>query len=110
MTVRSMKEMESNMQKIFGITRKRIAGISALSLIGGMLVVAGYQTSAKADALSTGPVTITVQYETGATPDKEWHAVAAAFEKLHPNVTIAYSPITNDAKGCLLYTSPSPRD
>jgi raffinose/stachyose/melibiose transport system substrate-binding protein len=94
-----MKEMESNMQKIFGITRKRIAGISALSLIGGMLVVAGYQTSAKADALSTGPVTITVQYETTATGDKEWHAVAAAFEKLHPNVTIAYSPITNDAKG-----------
>jgi raffinose/stachyose/melibiose transport system substrate-binding protein len=99
MTVRLMKEKESNMQKIFGIRRKRIAGISALSLAAGVLVVSSYQTVAQADTLSTGPVTITVQYEAGATPDTEWHAVAAAFQKMHSNVTIAYAPITNDAKG-----------
>ena len=99
MTVRLMKEKESNMSKIFGITRKRISGISALSLIGGALVVAGSQTGAQADTLTTAPVTLTVQYEISTAPDTEWHAIKAAFEKLHPNVTVNFAPITNDAKG-----------
>jgi len=48
--------------------------------------------------LSTGPVTLTVQYETSPSNQKEWEAVAAAFVKKNPNVTIKWQIITNDAK------------
>jgi raffinose/stachyose/melibiose transport system substrate-binding protein len=99
MTVRLSTEMESNMKGVFGIKLKRIAGISALSLLGSVLAVGAVQTNAKAETLSTSPVTLTVQYETSTAPETEWHAIAAAFQKLHPNVTVAFSPITNDAKG-----------
>ena len=51
------------MQKIFGITRKRVAGISALSLAAGVLIAGSFQTSANA-ALTSSPVNLVVQYET----------------------------------------------
>jgi hypothetical protein len=43
------------MQKVFGITRKRVAVISALSLAAGMLIAGSLQTSANA-TLSSSPV------------------------------------------------------
>jgi raffinose/stachyose/melibiose transport system substrate-binding protein len=49
-------------------------------------------------ALKTGPVELTVQYETSPSNQKEWEAVAAAFTKKNPNVTIKWQIITNDAK------------
>ena len=85
------------MQKIFGITRKRVAGISALSLAAGVLIAGSFQTSANA-ALSSAPVKLVVQYETGSSGQVIWPAVASAFTKKYPNVTIEFSTVTNAAK------------
>jgi len=85
------------MHKIFGITRKRVAGISALSLAAGVLITGSFQTSANA-ALSTSPVKLVVQYETGSSGQAIWPAVASAFTKKYPNVTIEFATVTNAAK------------
>lgn len=77
----------------------------SLSLFGGTaaafaLVLSQLAVVPAHGALSTAPVTLVVQHETtGDRPEQEWHAVAAAFVKKHPNVTITYSAITNEAKG-----------
>lgn len=64
------------------------------------LVLSQLAVSPATAALSTSPVTLTVQYETtGDRPEEEWHAVAAAFEKKYPNVTVKFTAITNEAKG-----------
>lgn len=86
------------MQKIFGITRKKVAGISALSLAAGVLITGSFQTSANA-ALSKSPVKLVVQYETGSSGQVIWPAVASAFTKKYPNVTIEFATVTNAAKG-----------
>ena len=78
-------ETETNMQQIFGITRKRVAGISALSLAAGVLITGSFQTSANA-ALSTSPVKLVVQYETGSSGQTIWPAVASAFTKKYFNL------------------------
>jgi raffinose/stachyose/melibiose transport system substrate-binding protein len=86
------------MQKIFGITRKKVAGISALSLAAGVFIAGSSQTNANA-ALSSSPVKLVVQFETGSSGQVIWPAVASAFTKKHPNVTIEFATVTNAAKG-----------
>jgi raffinose/stachyose/melibiose transport system substrate-binding protein len=78
---------------------KKHFGVMAVVPAVTALVVGGLSIAPAQATLSTSPVTLTVQYETAAAPDVLWHAVAAAFIKLHPNVTINWSPITNEAKG-----------
>lgn len=92
-------ETETNMQKIFGITRKKVAGISALSLAAGVLIAGSFATTASAAPSTSSPVKLVVQYEIGSQGSLIWPAVATAFTKKYPNVTIEFAPITNAAKG-----------
>lgn len=90
------KGMSAIMRSTEKLTKKRntfvVASVAATVLFSTLTV-----TPANAN-LSTGPVTLTVQYETSPSNQKEWEAVAAAFVKKNPNVTIKWQIITNDAK------------
>ena len=87
------------MKSSFRVSGKSVVAVSALTSAFA-LVLSGLSITPASAALGTAPVTLTIQHETtGDRPELEWHAVAAAFVKLHPNVTIKYSPITNEAKG-----------
>jgi len=78
---------------------------ASLSLFGGASAALAIVLSQLAvvpahGALGTAPVTLVVQHETtGDRPELEWSTVAAAFTKKYPNVTVKFSPITNEAKG-----------
>ena len=87
------------MKSSFRVSGKSVVALSAVTSAFA-LVLSGLSITPASAALGTAPVTLTIQHETtGDRPEEEWHAVAAAFVKLHPNVTIKYSPITNEAKG-----------
>ncbi len=73
----------------------RTFGTSTVALA---VLLSGFTANSANAALPTGPVTLTVQYETSPSNQKEWEAVAAAFTKKNPNVTIKWQIITNDAK------------
>jgi raffinose/stachyose/melibiose transport system substrate-binding protein len=83
-----LPERERKLSQTFGTTM-----VVLVVLLGGVTA-----NSANA-ALPTGPVTLTVQYETSPSNTKEWEAVADAFTKKNPNVTIKWQIITNEAKG-----------
>jgi len=87
------------MKSSFRVSGKSVVALSAVTSAFA-LVLSGLSITPASAALGTAPVTLTVQHETtGDRPEEEWHAVAAAFTKKYPNVTIKYSPITNEAKG-----------
>jgi len=87
------------MNSFIRVSGKRSVALAAITSAFALLTSGLAITPARA-ALGTAPVTLTIQHETtGDRPEEEWHAVAAAFVKKYPNVTIKYSPITNEAKG-----------
>ena len=80
------------------VSGKSVVALSAVSSAFA-LVLSGLSITPASAALGTAPVTITVQHETsGDRPEEEWAAVGKAFVKKYPNVTIKYTPITNEAK------------
>ena len=87
------------MKSSFRVSGKSVVALSAISSAFA-LVLSGLSITPASAALGTAPVTLTVQHETtGDRPEEEWAAVGKAFVKKYPNVTIKYSPITNEAKG-----------
>ena len=84
------------MKHSFRVSVKTVAMLGVVPVVLAML--SGVSTNvASAAELSKDPVTLTVQHETGPS-GIPWEAVAAEFVKLHPNVTINFAPITNEAK------------
>ena len=87
------------MKRSFQIAKKSTASLAIFPVIFGLITTGALTNSASAAGLSTDPVTLTVQFEgTGGNVESSWKVVGPAFMKLHPNVTIAYSSITNVAK------------
>lgn len=85
------------MKHSFRVSGKTVSILSVVPVVFAM-ILSGISTNvASAAELSSDPVTLTVQHETGPA-GIPWEPVAAAFIKLHPNVTINFSPITNEAK------------
>lgn len=86
------------MKREIGVSAKGGRVLIAIPAALAMLITGLSTVPAKA-ALGTEPVTLTVQYETTGSPELRWAALAPAFIKKYPNVTIKFDAITNEAKG-----------
>ena len=85
------------MKHMFQVSLKTVSIFGVVPVVLA-IILSGIPTNvASAAELSNDPVTLTVQHETGSV-GIPWAAVAAAFIKLHPNVTINFAPISNEAK------------
>ncbi|MEF2975909.1 extracellular solute-binding protein [Subtercola sp. YIM 133946] len=84
--------------------KKVVAGSAAVLL--GMLALSGCSAGSSDSSASGGAVTLTFWHNSTTGPGKQyWEDTAAAFEKLHPNVTIEIQAVQNEEMDGKLQTA-----